>query len=423
MRIAIIGFGAAAIGIMERLKESQHEIHVFEKSADIYSSSISGIRADGKLFVSSEMGGDITIDTALQRKLVDYYINFTEKKNVETGTSFGSSRFYKVFYDRGFLPVTSEFFHIGTDQLKEVLFNIYTHLSGVKNIHFHFNSTVSSIKIEKEGVLLNGTEHFDMVVVTVGRSGHKLINRLIEDYPYLVKNNTKVDLGIRFELPNHIVEELNHEMYEFKVKYKSRTGYMVRTFCNNPSGFVVTENYDDFTTVNGHAKLHEKSSNTNFAILASLILTEPFNDPIGYGSNIAKLSNLLAGEGKVILQTYSHFKESKRTKNLYRVSPTLAADKFILGDINLAYPRRIIESIIDFIENLNTVIPGVANNDNLVYAPEIKFYSNRLNNLANPFIKFAGDCSGATRSIIYATAHGYMMGEAILNNNFSTLES
>ena len=98
------------------------------------------------------------------------------------------------------------------------------------------------------------------------------------------------------------------------------------------------------------------------------------------------------------------------------------ADKFILGDINLAYPRRIIESIIDFIENLNTVIPGVANNDNLVYAPEIKFYSNRLNNMADPFIKFAGDCSGATRSIIYATAHGYMMGEAILSSNFSTLE-
>ncbi|HNV53126.1 MAG TPA: hypothetical protein PKM28_09565, partial [Tenuifilaceae bacterium] len=142
-------------------------------------------------------------------------------------------------------------------------------------------------------------------------------------------------------------------------------------------------------------------------------------DPIGYGSYIAKLSNLLAGEGKVILQTYSHFKESKRTKNLYRVLPTLEHDKYILGDVNLAFPRRIIESIIDFVENLDTVIPGIANNDNLVYAPEIKFYSNRLNNITNPKLKFIGDCSGATRSIIYATAHGYLMGEAILNNHFS----
>ncbi len=197
---------------------------------------------------------------------------------------------------------------------------------------------------------------------------------------------------------------------------------MVRTFCNNPSGFVVTENYGDFLTVNGHAKMLEKSTNTNFAILTSLKFTEPFNDPIGYGSYIAKLSNLLAGEDKVILQTYSHFKESRRTKNLYRVLPTLDPKSFILGDVNLVFPRRIIESIIDFVENLDKVIPGVANNDNLVYAPEIKFYSNRLNNKSMQHIKFAGDCSGATRSIIYATAHGYLIGEAILANQFSNAE-
>ncbi|MCK4637853.1 MAG: hypothetical protein KAT33_00375, partial [Bacteroidales bacterium] len=226
-------------------------------------------------------------------------------------------------------------------------------------------------------------------------------------------DSTKVDLGIRFELPDHIVEELNKEMYEFKVKYKSKTGYMVRTFCNNPSGYVVTENYGDFTTVNGHSKIKDKSRNTNFAVLTTVQLTEPFNDPIGYGSNIAKLTNLLGGD-KVILQTYSHFKDSKRTKNLYRVQPTLDESNFILGDINLAYPRRIIESVIDFIENLNEVIPGISNPDNLVYAPEIKFYSNTLNNNKFKNLKFIGDCSGYTRSIIYATAHGYLMAEELL---------
>jgi uncharacterized FAD-dependent dehydrogenase len=118
----------------------------------------------------------------------------------------------------------------------------------------------------------------------------------------------------------------------------------------------------------------------------------------------------MLGGKRVILQTYSHFKNSKRTKNLYRVSPTLDEKSFILGDINLAYPRRIIESIIDFVENLDQVIPGVANADNLVYAPEIKFYSNVLNNNTFDNLKFIGDCSGSTRSIIYATAHGYMMG-------------
>jgi hypothetical protein len=220
---------------------------------------------------------------------------------------------------------------------------------------------------------------------------------------------------VRFELPDYIVEDLNREMYEFKVKYKSKTGYMVRTFCNNPSGYVVTESYGDFTTVNGHSKLKVKSKNTNFAILTTVQLTEPFNDPIGYGSNIAQMSNMLGGK-RVILQTYSHFVNSRRTKNLYRVEPTLPESKYILGDINLAYPRRIIESIIDFVENLNKVVPGVAHPDNLVYAPEIKFYTNKVSNEVFDNLKFIGDCSGYTRSIIYATAQGYLMAERILKN-------
>ena len=253
-------------------------------------------------------------------------------------------------------------------------------------------------------------------MVAVGRSGHKLVKKITSKYPEIVLDSTKVDLGIRFELPNHIVEDLNKEMYEFKIRFKSRTGYMVRTFCNNPSGYVVTENYGDFKTVNGHSKLKDKSKNTNFAILTTVQLTEPFNDPIGYGSHIAKLSNLLAGD-KVILQTYSHFKDSKRTKNLYRVEPTLPETEYILGDINLAFPRRVIESIIDFIESLDEVVPGIANPDNLVYAPEIKFYSSSVNNDQFEGLKFIGDCSGHTRSIIYATAHGYLEAEKIINQS------
>jgi uncharacterized FAD-dependent dehydrogenase len=414
MKIAIVGFGAAAIGFIERIKDSGHEIHVFEKSSDIYSSSISGIRADGKLFVSKEMGGDIDIDLQLQKKLVDFYINYTSDKKVETGTSFGNTDYYKKFYTKGFQPINADFYHIGTDQLKEVLYNIYEDFKSHKNIHFHFDYTVTSVEKINDHIKINKTEIFDKAIISVGRSGHPLIKTIIKKYPKLILDNTKVDLGIRFELPDHVVADLNKEMYEFKVRYKSRTGYTVRTFCNNPSGFVVIENYGDFTTVNGHAKLKEKSKNTNFAILVTIQLTEPFNDPVGYGSYIAKMSNLLAGQGKVILQTYQHFKDSKRTKNLYRVLPTLEKDKFILGDINLAFPRRIIESIVDFIEHLDEVIPGIANPDNLVYAPEIKFYSNMLSNELFSNLKFIGDCSGHTRSIIYATAHGYMIAEELI---------
>ena len=416
MRIAVLGFGAAAIGFIERMKNEAHDIVVFEKSKDIYSSSISGIRADGKLFVSTEMGGDIAIDVVLQKKLVDFYINHTENKQYETGKSFTNSDYFDEFYNKGFMPITSEFYHIGTDQLKIVLNNIYQNYLTYKNIEFRFDNNVKEVSIRDNKAFINNTEEaFDKVVIAVGRSGHKLVNTIIKRYPEMVLDNTKVDLGIRYELPDHVVDDLNKEMYEFKVKYKSKTGYMVRTFCNNPSGFVVTENYDDFTTVNGHAKMNEKSRNTNFAILVTVQLTEPFNDPIGFGSHIAKLTNLLSGKGKVILQTYDHFKNSKRTKNIYRVKPSLDPSKYILGDINLAFPRRIIESIIDFIDNLNEVVPGIANPDNLVYAPEIKFYSNLFDNNKFDNLKLAGDCSGHTRSIIYATAHGYMVAESFLN--------
>jgi uncharacterized FAD-dependent dehydrogenase len=411
MKIAIIGFGAAAIGFIESIKDSEHRIHVFEKSPDIYSSSISGIRADGKLFVSSEMGGNINIPLNLQKKLVDYYIEKSGNGDVETGKSFKSKAYFEKFYQYGFMPIRSDFYHLGTDQLKQVLFNIYKDFESRKNIKFHFNSTVENVTAHNGKVIVNDKEEFDFVLVSVGRSGHKLITNITKEHPELILNNKKLDLGIRYEVPDHLVAELNKEMYEFKVKYKSKTGYMVRTFCNNPSGYVVTEHYGDFVTVNGHAKIKEKSTNTNFAVLTTVELTQPFNDPTGFGSYIAKLSNLLAGEEKVILQTYAKFKESKRTKHIYRVNPTLDQMHYILGDVNLAYPRRIIESIIDFIENLDKVIPGIAGDDNLVYAPEIKFYSNVLDNLKFKHLKFAGDCSGLTRSIIYATAHGYMIGE------------
>jgi uncharacterized FAD-dependent dehydrogenase len=349
----------------------------------------------------------------LQQKLVDYYIAQTDNSTVETGSSFTNMDYYKQFYEKGFQPVAAEFYHIGTDQLKEVLYNIFADFSQQPNIHFHFSHQVKEIEHQEDCVVLDGQERFDKVVVAVGRSGHKLVKNLLDQHAGLIKDNTKVDLGVRFELPNHIVEDLNREMYEFKIRYKSKTGYSVRTFCNNPSGYVVTENYDDFNTVNGHSKLREKSDNTNFAILTTVQLTEPFNDPIGYGSHIASLANLLAGKDKVILQTFQNFKDSKRTKHLYRVNPTLPQDKYILGDINLAFPRRIAESIIDFIENLDKVVPGVANPDNLLYAPEIKFYSNVLDNQKFDNLKFIGDCSGATRSIIYATAHGWLMAEEI----------
>ncbi|MDP8211064.1 MAG: hypothetical protein RAO94_07965 [Candidatus Stygibacter australis] len=419
MRIGVVGFGAATIGLLSRLENKDVQIDVYEKAKDIYSSSVSGIRADGKIFISSSMGGDIDITETLQREIVEYYLaqcNIS-RDMIEQGSSFRSREWYDKFYRHGFEPILSDYWHIGTDELKNVITNIYNNFQSAGNINFHFGNLITEVRIENDKIYLNQLPiAYDKIVVAVGRTGHGLVNHLIESYPHLILENTKVDLGIRYELPDHMVEAINKEMYEFKVKLRTGTGYTARTFCNNPSGYVVTEDYDDFVTVNGHAKLNQKSNNTNFAILVTHSFTEPFNEPVGYGTYIAKLSNILAGGRKVILQTYGDFKRTKRTKNLGRVVPTLNPDKYILGDLNLAIPGKTRNALIEFIDKLNDVIPGVGFGDNLMYGMEIKFYSNKLSN-DHPQLKFIGDCSGWTRSITYATAQGILMAEEFIQDN------
>jgi uncharacterized FAD-dependent dehydrogenase len=419
MKIAVVGFGAAAIGFLYALKGSQHELIVLEKAKDIHSSSVSGIRADGKIFVSAEMGGDLDVDIETQQKVVDYYLSKVDCSDdeIERGKSFSNSEYFDKFYAKGFNPVQSDFWHIGTDELKNVVTNIFNELNSYDNITFRFNAQVDDVTIAEKPIVhfANGqTEEFDNVIVGAGRTGHRLVKAIIKEHPELIMENTKVDLGIRFELPNHIVDTLNKEMYEFKVKLRTATGYSVRTFCNNPSGYVVTEKYEDFMTVNGHAKLQEKSTNTNFAILVTHSFTEPFNNPVGYGSYIAKLSNILAGGDKVILQTFGDFRRTKRTKHLGRVNPTLPDDEYILGDLNLVFPGKTCNALVEFIETLDTVIPGIAYSDNLMYGTECKFYSNKVAN-NNSKVKFIGDCSGWTRSITYATAHGIYLAKEYLD--------
>lgn len=419
MKIAVIGFGAGAIGFLYSLKGSDNQIDVYEKAKDIHSSSVSGIRADGKIFVSEDMGGDLNVDLDLQKELVDYYLSKIScpLDQIEKGSSFSNSKYFESFYAQGFNPIHAEFWHIGTDELKNVVTNIYEELNSYDNIEFHFNSQVEKVNLQNNPqiCLVNGDKfEYDKIVVGVGRTGHRLVKSIINNHPEFIMENTKVDLGVRFEVPNHIVEDLNREMYEFKVQLRTASGYSVRTFCNNPSGYVVTEEYEDFITVNGHAKLQEKSSNTNFAILVTHSFTEPFNDPIGYGSYIAKLSNILAGGDKVILQTYGDFARTKRTKHLGRVKATLPQDKYILGDLNLVFPGKTCQALTEFIETLDRVVPGIAYKDNLIYGTECKFYSNKVTNKNSSKILFMGDCSGWTRSITYATAHGVMQAKKIM---------
>ncbi|BBE30808.1 hypothetical protein OSSY52_09490 [Tepiditoga spiralis] len=431
MKIAVIGFGAASIGFIKGMVDSgkieNSTIDVFERGKSIEKSGFGGLKYDGKIFVSKEMGGDLDVPLNIQREIVNYYLeksNLAKKEGnkyiysneLERGLSFKDEEFYKKFYSKGFQPIKSEFYHIGTDELGNTVNNIYQSFKSHKNINFFFDKNIKKIEKDENGayvVIENKKIKYDKIIIGVGRSGHKLVNNLISNNKNLVLSNNMVDLGVRFELPNHIVEELNKKMYEFKVRLKTKTGYTVRTFCNNPSGEVTIEKYDDFVTVNGHANASYKTSNTNFAILVSHSFTNPFNDPIGYGTHMAKLSNILAGGEKVILQAYEDFKNTNRTKKLGRVEPTLNFNNYILGDLNLVFPRKTIDSIIDFMEKLNEVIPGITYADNLLYGVEVKFYGNKIDNNYFEDIKIIGDGSGWTRSITYASCHGYMVATSL----------
>jgi len=438
-RLAVVGFGAAAIGFLEGLIETgrikDYSVSIFEKGKDHMHNTISGVRMDGKIFISKGMGGEIDIPIDVQQKVVEFYLTHSgyrptlqdrsnvieylksfekDGKRIEFGESFADEESYRLFYHHGFEPVKAYFFHLGTDVLKQTNNNLFKYFSSFKNIEFRFDTTVQEIEIGQKFKVFTdkGEELFDELVVAVGRSGHRLMDKIKERYPHLVRENYYVDIGVRYELPDHVMEKL-FDMYEVKVRYKARTGYMCRLFCQNPSGKVTLERYEDFTTVNGYSDTHHKTENTNFAVLVTTRFTEPFKDPTGYGKNLAKLANILAGDDrKVLLQTYGDFKDYRRTKRLGRVSPTLDESSFILGDANLVFPSKIRESLVDFIENLDKVINGVAYFDNLLYAVEVKFYSNKFSNDVIKDLHVIGDCSGWTRSIQYATSMGYMRARA-----------
>nr|WP_231555918.1 NAD(P)/FAD-dependent oxidoreductase [Thermotoga neapolitana] len=433
-KLGIVGFGASAIGFIHGLIESgkisNYRITILERGKDYAHNTISGVRMDGKIFISYGMGGEIYIPLEIQAKTVEFYLKFSgykpaadrreglinylrsferDGKKIEFGESFSNERVYKLFYHHGFEPVKSYFFHLGTDILKETNENIYRHFSSFENIEFLFGVTAEDVdfgpphRVHTE----KGDFEFDELVIAVGRSGHRLMERLKEKYPQLVKPNQFVDIGIRYELPNHVMDPFS-DMYEVKIRYRTKTGYICRIFCQNPAegdpGKVRGLHHGErILGQSSKDREHELCHPGHHAFYRA------FKDPTGYGVNLAKLANILAGDReKVILQTYGDFKEFRRTKRLGRVHPTLDPESYILGDANLVFPSKIRESLVDFVENLDRVIPGAAYFDNLLYAVEVKFYTNKFLNDVVEDLHVIGDCSGWTRSVQYATSMGYM---------------
>ena len=260
----------------------------------------------------------------------------------------------------------------------------------------------------------------DQVIIATGRRGADWLESLCAEHNIAHRPGT-VDIGVRVECRNEVMETVNRVLYESKlVGYPRPWKNKVRTFCQNPGGFVSQENYDnDLAVVNGHSYKDLKSDNTNLAILVSHNFTEPFNQPIAYAQKVGELTNML-GAGHILVQRYGDILDGKRTwqKELSRsnLKPTLK--DAVAGDITAAMPYRAMVNIIEFIKMLDEVVPGFASNETLLYSPELKFYSNRVKMDENldtnvKGLHCLGDSSGWTRGLMMASVMGVLMGRKL----------
>lgn len=393
-----------------------------------------GAFSDGKLSLSYEVGGDLPmlIGEDFAQELINYtdkiYLEFgadTKIEGINTGDAIKEIR--KNAIKAGLKLVDCPIRHLGTEKAQELYLKIQNFLAdnGVdmmfstecKNIIIE-DSVCKGVIIDDKGkdVIINAPE----IVIATGRRGADWLDKLCIEHNIAHKPGT-VDIGVRVECRNEVMEKVNEALYESKlIGYPRPWKNKVRTFCQNPGGFVAQENYDnDLAVVNGHSFKDKKSENTNLAILVSHNFTEPFNQPIEYAQKVGELTNML-GAGHIMVQRFGDILDGKRTwqyeLNKSNVKPTLK--DAVAGDITAAMPYRAMTNIIEFIKMLDIVVPGFASTETLLYSPELKFYSNKvkMDENLNTNIKglhCLGDSSGWTRGLMMASVMGVLMGQKL----------
>ncbi len=319
-----------------------------------------------------------------------------------------------------FIPIIQR--HIGSDHTPEVIASIKKHLEG-RGVKFllwtkalEFNRGWVKVRRGKETFTIRAR----YIIVAPGRGGADWFHEVARKIGLKARHGP-IDVGVRVEVPAIVMEpitSINHDP-KFHI-YTDTYDDFVRTFCTNPNGFVVEERYDSYVGVNGHSMRDKKSSNTNFAFLSRIELTEPVEDTTAYGKSIAQLATTIGG-GKPIIQrlgdlrrgrrsTWSRIKKSSMEPTLKHVTP---------GDIAMALPHRVVTNLLEGLEKLDRVLPGVASDHTLLYAPEIKYYSMRVEvngdletSIENIFA--AGDGAGLSRDIVNAAATGILAARGIL---------
>ena len=383
-----------------------------------------GAFSDGKYNITNDFGGTLYEHLGKEKALeLMKYVDSINLENGGEGTklySTAGTRFKKICLENKLHLLDASVRHLGTDKNYMVLGNIFDKLKDKAD--FFFDSHVDDLSVSDGAYVLKvgeDTYTCDRCIVSVGRSGSKWIERECSDLGIETFSN-RVDIGVRVELPAVVFSHLTSELYESKIVYRTeKFEDLVRTFCMNPNGYVVTENTNGIVTVNGHSfdAADLQSDNTNFALLVAKHFSEPFKDSNGYGESIAKLSNMLGGG--VIVQRFGDLMRGRRS-NADRIAestvrPTLAATP---GDLSLVLPKRILDGIIEMIYALDKIAPGTANDDTLLYGVEVKFYNMEVaidENLETRYkgLYIIGDGSGVTHSLSHASASGIHVARKI----------
>ena len=390
-----------------------------------------GAYSDGKFNITTEFGGWLTdyMDPDELMAIIDYVdkINLSfGATNVITNPDTPKVReIERRAMSVGVKLLRSKVRHLGTEENLKILTRIYESL--INKVDMKFSTRVTDIIVEDgviKGVKLekDKTIEADYVVLGVGREGSKWLSELFEHYQ-IPMSQTQVDVGVRVECPNMVMEEINDNLYEGKFIYKTSVGSTVRTFCSNPGGHVVMENYEGVMNVNGHSYNDSKlsSPNTNFALLVSHHFEEPFKKPNEFALKVSSLANQLAC-GSVLVQKYGDVKLGRRSTvkriNEGFVRPTLK--EAVPGDLALCLPYKTMRSIIEMIEVLDKITPGIATEHTLLYGVEAKYYSahpkmdNKLEVEGIKNLYVAGDGAGLTRGLAQASACGVYIARNII---------
>lgn len=382
-----------------------------------------GLFSDGKIIFHTEIGNNLNelVGGEKNKQLVNRVKEIFAQYDIHTSELDGEKEKRVIELQKKARVADVQFVyteqaHVGTDRLKELITRMREDLKK-KGVKFFCKEEVISVGDKKIKTKAREIE-YDSLVIAPGRVGAGWLEKITAQLKLKYSYNP-IDIGVRVEVPKEVTDSVTSIVRDMKFQMYINNKVYARTFCTCPAGKVAKESHEGFMLVNGYSDSRASSQNTNFAFLIQIKLTDPLGNTNEYGRDVAALANTI-GKGKIILQRLGDLRQQRRSdikkKDSFLVKPTL--EDIVYGDISLALPGKIVENVIAGLEKLDEVVPGVANDSTLLYAPEIKFHGLKIATSqylesSIPGIYVAGDGAGWSRGIAGAAACGVLVPEGI----------